>query len=79
MVESNLQDKLRAYVEYICQNVSCHGGNWAFKIRSGKLKSCYLLVMVGFQFFVMSVVLQKLLQADDRGIFSTYTKHRDDS
>ena len=26
------------YLDYICLNTSCHGGNWAMKITSTKLK-----------------------------------------
>ena len=57
---NTLEDTLRGYSEYVCQNLSCHGGNWASKIRSGKLKALYLIVLLGFQSWVFNYIITNL-------------------
>ena len=57
---NTLEDTLRGYSEYVCQNLSCHGGNWASKIRSGKLKALYLIILLGFQAYVFNYIIRNL-------------------
>ena len=57
---NTLEDTLRGYSEYVCQNLSCHGGNWASKIRSGKLKTFYLIVLLGIQSIVFQYIISNL-------------------
>ena len=61
MERSNtLEETCRGYSEYVCQNLSCHGGNWASKIRSGKLKALYLIILLGFQSYVFNYIITSL-------------------
>ena len=57
---NTLEDTLRGFSEYVCQNLSCHGGNWASKIRSGKLKALYLIILLGFQAYVFNYIIRNL-------------------
>jgi hypothetical protein len=38
------------YLEYMCANTSCHGGNWFSKIPSRKMQILFMLLIVTLQF-----------------------------
>lgn len=71
---NTLEDNLRGYSEYVCQNLSCHGGNWASKIRSGKLKTFYLIVFLGLQGIVFQYIISSLAKFIS-GIFYVQIKN----
>ena len=71
--QCNLQDKIRAFVEYFSQKSSCHGSHWVSEIKSGKLRILYMSLMLVFQFFLFYFVISSLFNPK-RGIQMSFYK-----
>ena len=71
--QCNLQDKIRAFVEYFSQKSSCHGSHWVSEIKSGKLRILYMSLMLVFQFFLFYFVISSLFNPK-RGIHMSFYK-----
>ena len=72
--QCNLQDKIRALVEYFSQKTSCHGSHWVSEIKSGKLRILYMALMLGLQYCLFHYVIQSLWNEESRGIQLSFYK-----
>ena len=71
------------YLDYICLNTSCHGGNWAMKITSTKLRvffqfwvifvSCSMVGAVILQFLTPTPLLETETWRENDGKFPNIT------
>jgi hypothetical protein len=43
------KNRIWDYLEYMCGNVSTHGGNWLPEIKNIKLKSIYMIAILALQ------------------------------
>ena len=57
----NLKEICKNQLDYICLNSSCHGGNWAMKIKSTKLRILLQILFLIFQFGLFGAVIQIFL------------------
>ena len=72
--QCNLQDKIRALVEYFSQKTSCHGSHWVSEIKSGKLRILYMALMLGLQYCLFHYVIHSLWNEESRGIQLSFYK-----
>ena len=54
----SFKESCNRYLDFICLNTSCHGGNWAMKAKSTKLKTILQIMFILFQFFMLSQVIR---------------------
>jgi hypothetical protein len=52
------------YLDYICLNTSCHGGNWAMKITSTKLRIFFQFWVIFFSSCMVGAIILRLLAPD---------------
>ena len=72
--QCNLQDKIRALVEYFSQKTSCHGSHWVSEIKSGKLRILFMVLMLGLQGVLFQFVISSLWNEESRGIQLSFYK-----
>ena len=53
----SLIEAWKRLLDYICSNSSCHGGNWAMKLKSSLLKISYQIIVLLAQVFMFSSVI----------------------
>ena len=46
------------YLDFICENTSCHGGHWALKAKSSILKIFFQMLHITLQFFMLGLVIR---------------------
>ena len=73
MAQSNLQDKIRDFVEYFSQKSSCHGSHWVSEIKYGKLRILYMVLMLVLQFLLFRYVLSSLFNPE-KGLYTNFYK-----
>ena len=49
------------YLDFICLNTSCHGGNWAMKVKSTKLKILMQFFVIFFACSMLGAVILQIL------------------
>ena len=54
---NSIKKALKDHLDYICENTSCHGGNWALKTPSRWLKSKIQLLLCILQVFLVLTVI----------------------
>ena len=52
------------YLDYICLNTSCHGGNWAMKITSTKLKIFFQFWIIFFSGCMVGAIILRFLSPE---------------
>ena len=59
-IPKSLKVTCQRYLDYICQNSSCHGGNWAMKIKSTKLKIILQIIAILLQCLMLLAFIYAL-------------------
>ena len=72
----SLKRALKNHLDFICENSSCHGGNWALKTPSRWLKSIIQLGLFFLQIFLFLVVVAPFFV--DKSIHSSTRWERND-
>ena len=54
----NFKESCQNYLDFFCQNTSCHGGNWAMKAKSPKLKITLQIILMLIQILMLAVVIR---------------------
>ncbi len=68
---STLTDKtIWNYFDFMCANTSTHGGNWLVMIRDSRLKSLYLLGILGLQGVIFYIFVNALVSTDSKVLTS---------
>ena len=63
-IPKSLKVTCQRYLDYICQNSSCHGGNWAMKIKSTKLKIVLQIIAILLQCLMLFAFIYALFVRD---------------
>ena len=55
------KESFSRYLDFICLNMSSHGGNWAMKPKSAKLKLVLQMMIITFQFLMLAAIIEQFL------------------